>query len=86
MYINKFFNINKLFGINKLFMKNDLQNLSKFAIPRIDFSYSKPPVLGRWKTHDEPIAHKKADMTNEDHCGVCDKMRYDYLNKDEIKK
>ena len=24
----------------------------------------------------------KADMTNEDHCGVCDKMRYDYIDKD----
>ena len=26
-------------------------------------------------------SHKKADMMNEDHCGVCDKMRYDYIEK-----
>lgn len=81
MYMNKFFDIMKFLNNNKFFIKNDLQNLSKFAIPNIDLSTSKPLVLGRWKTHDESIAHKKADMTNEDHCGVCDKMRYDYLNK-----
>ena len=24
-------------------------------------------------------------MTNEDHCGVCDKMRYDYIENNAIK-
>lgn len=48
---------------------------------RIDLTASRTPVLGRWKRLDESLALRKADMTNEDHCGTCDKMRYDYVKK-----
>lgn len=74
--------LKKIIPNYKLFLAgNNIHSVSKFAIPIIDFSFSKPPILGRWKIQDEELAHKTADMTNEDHCGVCDKMRYDYLNK-----
>ena len=45
----------------------------------IDFKPYRSPVLGRWALHSDILANKKADMTNEDHCGVCDIMRNDYL-------
>ena len=38
------------------------------------------PMLGRWSLdHTETMINRKTDMTNEDHCGICDKMRLDYL-------
>ena len=51
----------------------------------IDLKPHKPPVLGRWCLHYDTIADRKADMTNEDHCGVCDKMRYNYIDKNSKK-
>ena len=62
--------------------KNILRNISK----HIDLTPSKRPILGRWSLHYDTIADRKADMTNEDHCGVCDKMRYEYLEKNTNKK
>jgi hypothetical protein len=57
--------------------KELFKNISR----RIDLS-NKPLVLGRWKVHNDTTTQfKTADMTNEDHCGVCYHMRYDYLNK-----
>ena len=47
----------------------------------IDLKPYKQPMLGRWKIHDNKLENMKVDMTNEDHCGVCDKMRYDYIDK-----
>ena len=38
----------------------------------IDLRPTKPPVLGRWTLVSDNVAHYRADMTNEDHCGVCD--------------
>ena len=62
-------------------MNNLKSVLQKYAI-RFDFRPHRPPILGRWNvTHCNEQSHKKADMTNEDHCGVCDKMRYDYIEK-----
>jgi len=51
---------------------------------KMDISKNRLPILGRWSLHyDDAVAMRKADMTNEDHCGTCDKMRYDYIdNKD----
>ena len=58
-------------------VKKIFKNISQ----RIDLS-NKPVVLGRWKLHNDTTTQfKTADMTNEDHCGVCYHMRYDYLNK-----
>tara|TARA_Y100000992_G_scaffold131415_1_gene86656 strand:+ start:1390 stop:1581 length:192 start_codon:yes stop_codon:yes gene_type:complete len=51
----------------------------------IDLRPSKPPVLGRWALVSDNVAHYRADMTNEDHCGVCDKMRYNYIDKNSKK-
>ena len=45
------------------------------------------PMLGRWSLdHTESMVYKKADMTNEDHCGICDKMRLDYIKKEASTK
>ena len=43
-----------------------------------------PPMLGRWSLdHTQQMINIKADMTNEDHCGICDKMRLDYIKDEE---
>ena len=57
------------------------KSIFKIIGRHIDLKPHKPPVLGRWCLHYESLAHRKADMTNEDHCGVCDKMRNDYLEE-----
>ena len=45
------------------------------------------PMLGRWSLdHTESMAYKKVDMTNEDHCGICDRMRLDYIKKENTNK
>tara|TARA_B100000424_G_C22892278_1_gene474661 strand:+ start:79 stop:291 length:213 start_codon:yes stop_codon:yes gene_type:complete len=64
---------------NKLSLfKQIVQSLSI----NIDLKASKTPALGRWGVHGcDTKAALKADLTNEDHCGVCDKMRYDYIDK-----
>lgn len=59
---------------------NFLKNIKIFPI-LLDFKPYKTPALGRWALHHNKVADMKADMTNEDHCGVCDKMRYDYIEK-----
>ena len=59
---------------------NFLKNIKIFPI-LLDFKPYKKPTLGRWALHHNKVADMKADMTNEDHCGVCDKMRYDYIEK-----
>jgi hypothetical protein len=52
----------------------------------IDRSPYRPPILGRWTIHGcDDKSNTKVDMTNEDHCGVCDKMRYDYIEKSQRK-
>lgn len=39
-------------------------------------------MLGRWSLdHTESMVNKKTNMTIEDHCGICDKMRLDYIKK-----
>lgn len=49
-------------------------------------------LLGRWSVdHDEESAFRRADLTNEDHCGVCSEIREKYIekqtaNKDEKKE
>lgn len=64
------------------YMRNVFRRiLNKYTI-HVDFNKHRTPTLGRWTIHDNPtIAMRKADMTNEDHCGTCDKMRYDYIEK-----
>lgn len=56
-----------------------IQNFFKNFPIKIDLSPARKPILGRWGLNHCDLAYIKADMTNEDHCGVCDKMRYDYL-------
>ena len=36
--------------------------------------------MGRWNL-DYDQSSKKVDLTNEDHCGACNTMRKDYLDK-----
>lgn len=55
------------------------KSIFKIIGRHIDLKPHKPPVLGRWCLHYDTVADRKADMTNEDHCGVCDKMRCEYL-------
>lgn len=57
-----------------------LKNIKIFTV-LVDLKPYKTPTLGRWALHYNKVANMKADMTNEDHCGVCDKMRYDYIEK-----
>lgn len=66
---------------------NFLKNIKIFPI-LLDFKPYKTPALGRWALHHNKVADMKADMTNEDHCGVCDKMRCEYLENylDKINK
>ena len=65
-------------------MRDLFKNIMKKFTIRMDFSSQRQPILGRWALHrDETDALRKADMTNEDHCGTCDKMRYDYIDKND---
>ena len=43
-------------------------------------------LLGRWGVDHDIQAEIKADYTNEDHCGVCNSMREEFLKKYEDKK
>ena len=43
------------------------KSIFKIIGRHIDLKPHKPPVLGRWCLHYESLAHRKADMTNEDH-------------------
>jgi hypothetical protein len=58
-----------------------LDNLPK----RMDFK-STTPKLGRWSLDHDDKSLKKVDLTNEDHCGVCNTMREDYLDKENTKE
>lgn len=64
-----------------IYMQSVKRLMQNFFI-KIDFKPIKTPALGRWGVHGcDSKAALKADLTNEDHCGVCDKMRYDYIDK-----
>ena len=59
-----------------------LKTFMRSIMIHIDRSPYRPPILGRWIIHGcDDKSNTKVDMTNEDHCGVCDKMRYDYIEK-----
>jgi len=49
----------------------------------INKSIEKPIVLGRWGIHTGVQQGIKIDMTNEDHCGVCDQMRNEFIDKNQ---
>lgn len=70
-------------------MSKKLESLKAFMktiLIHIDRTPNRPPILGRWKIDGcNDKSHTKVDMTNEDHCGVCDKMRYDYIEKSQRK-
>ena len=51
----------------------------------MDFK-STTPKLGRWSLDHDDKSLKKVDLTNEDHCGVCNTMREDYLDKENTKE
>ena len=63
-----------------------LKTFMRSIMIHIDRSPYRPPILGRWTIHGcDDKSHTKVDMTNEDHCGVCDKMRYEYIEKSQRK-
>lgn len=47
------------------------------------FSQKHPTVLlGRWNiVYCDKKINKKIDLANEDNCGVCDKIKYDIIDK-----
>ena len=47
---------------------------------------SKPPLLGRWNIIHGEDALRRADLTNEDHCGVCSEMRENYIRQSKKNK
>ena len=60
-------------------------------IGKIFRNLKKNPVdtrlLGRWTVdHNEESAFRRADLTNEDHCGVCSEIREKYIEKQSEKK
>ena len=39
-------------------------------------------LLGRWSVdHNEESVFRRADLTNEDHCGICSEIREKYIEK-----
>jgi len=59
-----------------------LKHFMRTILIHVDRKPVQPPILGRWTLHNCDKKNSiKVDMTNEDHCGVCDKMRYDYIKK-----
>ena len=59
-------------------------------IGKIFRNLKKNPVdtrlLGRWTVdHNEESAFRRADLTNEDHCGVCSEIREKYIEKQSEK-
>lgn len=57
-----------------------LQVIKRNIPTRLDLSPMKSPKMGRWNL-DYDKSSKKVDLTNEDHCGVCNVMREEYLQK-----
>jgi hypothetical protein len=63
-----------------------LKNLKFFSrIVRTTPQKQFYPPLGRWGLSYGEDALRKADMTNEDHCGLCGDMREKYLREIEDK-
>ena len=59
----------------------------KKHIVKFNVNKHKTPLLGRWTIHENhDITFKKADMTNEDHCGICNTMRHDYIENNTYSK
>ncbi len=65
----RYFNYGKLNNINKYLKKNPVEK----------------KLLGRWGVDHDQYADIKADHTNEDHCGVCNSMREEYIKKNNEK-
>ena len=65
----RYFNYGKLNNINKYLKKNPVEK----------------KLLGRWGVDHDQFADIKADHTNEDHCGVCNSMREEYIKKNDEK-
>tara|TARA_B100000900_G_C20440169_1_gene658700 strand:- start:150 stop:401 length:252 start_codon:yes stop_codon:yes gene_type:complete len=65
----RYFNYGKLNNINKYLKKNPVEK----------------KLLGRWGVDHDQYADIKADHTNEDHCGVCNSMREEYIKKNDEK-
>ena len=44
-------------------------------------------LVGRWSVdHNEESVFRRADLTNEDHCGVCSEIREKYVEKQAEKE
>ncbi len=62
-------------------------NMKYITILKSCFLQKQPTVsLGRWNiVYCEKKINKKIDLANEDHCGVCDKIKYNnYINIKKI--
>mgnify|MGYP001461864178 CR=1 FL=1 len=66
-------------------MLKNIRKNAKYLYNMVRPGYVKP-VLGRWSLEYGEKAGKRADLTNEDHCGVCDKMRVEYIKESPSKK
>ena len=65
----RYFNYGKLINISRYIKKNPVEK----------------KLLGRWGVDHDQYADIKADHTNEDHCGVCNSMREEYIKKNNEK-
>lgn len=65
-------------------MRNYITRGIKTILQSIKKKHTKP-LLGRWSLEYGDKAGKRADMTNEDHCGVCSNLREDYIREDRKK-
>jgi len=67
-----------------------LQYFQKMGVnvpSNFDFKPIKRLMLGRWALTTDDKCLKKVDLTNEDHCGGCNTLREDYLEKSkELRK
>ena len=66
----RYFNYGKLSNISRYIKKNPVEK----------------KLLGRWGVDHNQYADIKADHTNEDHCGVCNSLREEYIKNNDIKK
>ena len=63
-------------------------NIKYITILKNKFFQKQPTVsLGRWNiVYCDKKINKKIDLANEDNCGVCDKIKYDIINKPMVIK
>ena len=66
-------------------MLKNIRKNAKYLYNMVRPGYVKPVSVDGVLNMAEK-AGKRADLTNEDHCGVCDKMRVEYIKESPSKK